>query len=112
MSNRCLSNEQRITYLNDMDVPKFLKYKDIWLRNVSLEWLIQGHITEERALTVVDQSEEALNFQGMDKDLINLERCIKLKEKTVYQKSEVNVDKNVNNCCIALFTHHSSSDKQ
>lgn len=48
----------------------------------------------------------------MDKNLVNRDRCIKLKDRTVYHHSDVNLDKNVNNCCVSLFAHHIKTDKQ
>lgn len=33
-----------------MTYPKFLEMKSQWLKNLKMEWLIMGHLTEEEAL--------------------------------------------------------------
>lgn len=65
-----------------------------WLENVSLEWLVQGHLTEQDCVEVCNLAEKALNFNAIDKRILNQERCIKLKDKSVYDVTEVNIDKN------------------
>ena len=36
------------------------RLKKIWLKNISLNWLIQGHLTKDDALKMVHITEESL----------------------------------------------------
>jgi len=39
--------------LEQLDYGMFMEMKDQhWLKNVSLEWLIQGHVSQEEAVTI------------------------------------------------------------
>jgi len=48
----------------------------------------------------------------MDSSLINRERCIKLKERTVYNRTAINVDNNINNAFVAVFMATGKADRQ
>lgn len=105
LASRTLTIEQRIAYLEAMDLDTLKVFQKRWLNNLTLEWLVQGHLTQAEALEAINNAEAALNFKTMDKSLVNKERCVRLKDRTVYQQSKVNEDKNVNNCIITLFAH-------
>ena len=46
-------NEQKtydlIDTLKQIDFKVFLQMKELWLKNITFEWLIQGHIKQEQA---------------------------------------------------------------
>jgi len=46
MCSDAINSDEELAVVNDLDFDKFLKYKLVWLQNLSLEWLIQGHVTE------------------------------------------------------------------
>ena len=74
-----------------------------FLQTISLEWLIQGHITEEKALNIVNRCEEQLNFKNGDPYLVRVDRCMKLNSNTAWELSDVNIDENANSACRSVF---------
>ena len=45
-----------------MTFEKFLALKSQWLTKMHLTWLIQGHLTQEDALSMVDVAEKSLDY--------------------------------------------------
>ena len=75
-------------------------------------WLIQGHLTKEDALKMVEATEGALTFRRISEDDIQCSRCIKFKDKTVYNLEQDNVSKdNPNSVCKAIFQDEVEADK-
>ena len=58
--------------------------KETFLRNLEMIWLIQGHLTEQDALEMVDTTEKAIKFNRISEDDIEVSRCIRLDDRTVY----------------------------
>lgn len=73
------------------------------MKNLSFEWLIQGHLTESDALKMVEIAENLIQSQTIDKDEITRRRCVKPKSKSVYEYNQVNTDENVNNAIAVVF---------
>jgi len=78
-----------------------------------LTWLIQGHLTEENALNMVDVAENSLAYTRISKDDINYNRLVKLNDRSVYnlERSNFNAD-NPNSACQAIFCHAFDTDKE
>ena len=36
-----------------------------WLKNIKTEWLIMGHLTENEALSIVNDSEASLTYKQL-----------------------------------------------
>lgn len=45
-----------------MTYEKFLAMKAEWLNKMHLTWLVQGHLSQDQALNVVDIAENALDY--------------------------------------------------
>ena len=78
-----------------------------------LTWLIQGHLTEDDALKMVEVAEKSLDYTRINKDDINYTRLVKLKDRSVYnlEHSNMNAD-NPNSACEAIFSHTYDTDKE
>ena len=74
-----------------MDFAQFLAYKDQWLQNINMKWLITGHLTEEDALKMVDITETSIDFNKIDAGEVTLSRCVKLHKGTIYNYENKNV---------------------
>ena len=68
-------------------------------------------MTQEDALKIVDATEGSIKFQRIAKEAIELPRCIKLKDKTVYEYEQTNVSpKNPNSCVEVIHAHRMDDD--
>ena len=76
--DRIIDLYERLTY------DKFMQLKQVWLKNISLTWLIQGHLTQESALKMVQSTEVALAFSPISTSDIECFRLVKLQNQTVY----------------------------
>ena len=76
--------EEIVAGFESITYEKFLAMKVEWLKNIHLTWLIQGHLSQESALKMIDTAESALNYQKMSKNDINYRRLVKLNDRTVY----------------------------
>lgn len=71
-----------------------------------LTWLIQGHLTEQDAIQMVQTAETALAYKHVDKDDISKGRLVKLTDRSIYTFERSNeVESNPNSVCEALFIH-------
>ena len=95
-----------------MTFEKFLILKNQWLRNMHLTWLIQGHLSQESALSMASIAEEALNYQPVRKSDIDFSRLVKLSDRTIYnfEQSNHSAD-NPNSACDVRFAHQFDVDK-
>lgn len=88
-----------------MTFEQFTELKRRWLTNLHPEWLIQGHLTGDEALELVDIAEEALNFDRITEDEVELRRCVRLDPSSIYSFEKKNkVETNPNSCIIATFS--------
>ena len=78
--------------LKQFDFKRFLNLKDAWLSNISLEWLIQGHIKQQEASELVEKAEDAFSYNRMSKEAFLSSRLVKMRDRTCYNLSEVNLD--------------------
>ena len=101
-----------IAEYESMTFEKFLSLKNQWLSKMHLTWLIQGHLTKEDALSMVDVAEKSLAYTRISKDELNYTRLVKLNDRSVYslEKSNENAD-NPNSACEAIFSHTFDTDK-
>ena len=86
-----------------------------WLRNISILWLIQGHLTQEDALKMVEVAESSIKFNRIQESDINLPRCIKLNDLTVYNFEHSNESARNPNSCINVihaYEHDIDMDKE
>jgi secreted Zn-dependent insulinase-like peptidase len=74
-----------------------------WMKNLSFQWLIQGHLTESDALKMVEIAENAISSQPMNADDIVKRRCVKPQSMSVYEFNQINSDENVNNAIAVVF---------
>lgn len=97
--------EKLLKATNDMTFKQFTALKSRWLENLHPEWLIQGHLTGSEALELVDIAEEALSFDRITEDEVELRRCVKLEPRSVYSFEKKNkLDTNPNSCIIVTFS--------
>ena len=54
-----LSIEQQKEMIEKFTYESFVDYSEIWLQNTSRTWFITGHLTEKKALEVVQNSKQA-----------------------------------------------------
>jgi secreted Zn-dependent insulinase-like peptidase len=50
----------------ELTFEKFLQMKSKWLNNFRTEWLVMGHLTEEEARLLVQESEKQLIYRHFD----------------------------------------------
>ena len=75
-------------------------------------WLIQGHLTEEDALKMVNETESALTFTKLNSNQIPTSRCVRLRDRTVYYIEKENpLASNPNSVCSAVFQDVVEVDK-
>jgi len=90
----------------------FMELKEDWLRNLHLEWLIQGHLEKEDAIKMVKIAEESLGHNHISRDDIDRSRCVKLADKTVVNYKQYNTNKDSQNSgYIVMFSHASDRDR-
>ena len=91
--------EQLIVQLDQMTFERFLSMKKEWLRSLAIRWFIHGHLNEEDALKMVDQAENSIEFTRINRDDLQLERTVKLEDRTVYSYERENESpENPNSC--------------
>jgi hypothetical protein len=44
--------------------------KQYWLNNLDLIWLIEGHLTKESALKMVQTAEDAIKFRRLNREAV------------------------------------------
>lgn len=66
--------------------------KKKWLQNVSFQWLIQGHLSEEQAKGIALGAKQSLAHKPIDKEALKdaIKGMIKLPDKTVFDYMEMN----------------------
>ena len=102
--NKSCTNLQLVEKCEKLTFDKFLDMKSKFLQNLEMIWLIQGHLTKEDALQMVETTENALTFRRISEDDISAGRCIRLKDRTIYSFEKDNIsEKNPNSCCKAVF---------
>jgi len=75
------------------------------MKNLYPEWLIQGHLTSDEAIEMVEVAEKALNFNRILKEEVELRRCIRMDPKTVYSYENTDKsEKNPNSCVCVCFS--------
>ena len=96
----------------NMTFEKFLALKSQWLDKMHLTWLIQGHLTAENAMNMVNVAENALAYTRISKDDINYVRLVKLNDRTIYsfEKSNMNPE-NPNSACSTMFAYRFDNNK-
>jgi secreted Zn-dependent insulinase-like peptidase len=79
--------------------------KSKWLNNFRTEWLVMGHLTEEEARLLVQESEKQLIYRHYDgKEEIPNTRLVQLQPRSVYDYQEINEDPaNPNSAVLAVF---------
>ena len=91
--------EEQREELTKLTYDQFMEFKDNWLKNIHMTWLIQGHLLEEDALKMVRVAEEAIDFNRIEEAEVILPRCMKLNPGTIYNFESKNVlAKSANSC--------------
>ena len=109
--NMYLSVKDLISEAEKLDYDTFITTQKTWLQNLNIRWLIQGHLTKEEALKIVDATENSIKFNRIDKNTLDLPRCIKLRDKTVYQYEIKNISpKNPNSCVEVIHAYMMDED--
>lgn len=74
-----------IRVMEEMSYAKFKRFKEKFFKNLSFQWLICGHLTEERALKLCDIALESLDHRPIDRDeLLLYQQLIKLPDRSVH----------------------------
>lgn len=84
--------DEHISQLKQFDFLRFLKLKEIWLKDITFEWLIQGHIKQQQAIELVEKAENAFKYNRIEKEDFQSARLVKMRDKTCYSFSEVSID--------------------
>lgn len=81
-----------IQILDELSFEKFQEMKKKWLQNVSFQWLIQGHLTEEEAKEIARSAQASLVHKPLQKSQLKdaIKGMIKLPNKTVLDYEEMN----------------------
>ena len=67
-------------------------------------------MTKDEALKIVDATENSIKFQRIDRDNLDLPRCVKLRDKTVYQYEIKNTCPNNPNSCVEVIHAYRMDD--
>ena len=73
------------------------------MKDLSLEWLIQGHISKEEAIFLAKQNSEIICESNNKRIQKQGTPSIKLNEKTVYNITSTNQDSNPNNAVLVAY---------
>lgn len=81
-----------IQILDELSFEKFQEMKKKWLQNVSFQWLIQGHLTEEEAKEIARSAQASLVHKPLQMSQLKdaIKGMIKLPNKTVLDYEEMN----------------------
>lgn len=97
--------------ITKMSFEDFMRLKDRWLSSLELTWLIQGHLTAQEALSLVNTAESSLKFERITEEDVLLKRCVRLNDRIVYQYTKPNKDeKNPNSFCSSSFAYKLDND--
>lgn len=97
---------QLINEFEAITYEQFLEMKKRWLRQMHLTWLVQGHLTQDEALNMVDIAEKALAYVPIPKSEVNFMRLVKLGDRSVYNFEEANVNEdNPNSCTESMWMY-------
>ena len=106
------SLEDLAVELERLTFDQFKSTQQQWLRNISILWLIQGHLTENDALKIVDLAENSIEFNRINESDVSLNRCVKLKDRTVYEFERSNKNpRNPNSCIKVIHSYEIDSDR-
>ena len=87
-----------------MTFDDFTMMKKKWLKNLSLQWLIQGHLSQEDALKMVEITEQSLQSKMIAKEDCDMYRLVKFQDKTVYNYDVLHKNPdNPNSCVVSYF---------
>ena len=88
-----------------MDFETFLSLKKNFLQNLDMVWLITGHLDEKEALKIVECTENSLKFKRIsEEDVESSSRCVKLRDRTVYNLENQNLlSNNPNSACKCIW---------
>ena len=105
--------------LENLDYKKFAQFKDNFFKNLTFQWLICGHLTQERALHLCDIALDSLNYRPINRDDILLyQQLVKLPSRSVHNFDKGRVEDkdleiwkevnsgdnpNPNSCCFSYF---------
>ena len=69
-----------------------------------MEWLIAGHLTQNEALTIIQQSQYSLTYTPLDSSQIHLSRLVQLPAHSVHDYELLNSDPaNPNSAVLSIF---------
>ena len=68
-------------------------------------WFISGHLDEQDALKIVECTENSLAFKRISEDDVeSSKRCVKLRDRTVYNLEDQNLmSNNPNSACKSIW---------
>lgn len=91
------SVEESMAALMDIDFDQFLEFQAKFLRSVKLQWLITGHLDEERAMNLFNIAKTAIDHRVLNQDeIIYYEQQVRLPDNSVHDLSEVNPSASTN----------------
>ena len=63
--------------------------KSKWLGSFKMQWLVQGHLTQESAVNIVERACQAIGYKPEHDNMPNeYKRMVKLEPNTVFNFSE------------------------
>jgi hypothetical protein len=68
-----------------------------------MEWFLMGHLTEEEAVKIVNDSEKSFKFKPISEDDVSENRIIRLPTNYLAEFEEVNEDTNNPNSAIMVL---------
>ena len=75
----------QIQILDELTFDKFTGLKEKWLKNISFEWLIQGHLVEEKAIKIAESARNSINHRPLlASDLPAPKGMLRIPNNTVY----------------------------
>lgn len=57
-----------INIMENLTYEEFNEFKTRFFRNLRFEWLVCGHLTQERALNICDTALQSIDHKSLDKD--------------------------------------------
>lgn len=84
--------------------------KENWMKNLTFDWLVQGHLTRAQAWELVDRTcEKITNYKEIVKPIV-VRKYLNLAPRSLLNTEKTNVDENVNNGFIAVWQCCPESD--
>lgn len=92
-----MSSKTMTQILKELDFDAFMDLKKDWLKQLSAEWLIQGHIDEDECVQMVKLAEDCLDSSFLKSDDCERLRIFKIMDRSVYNFEQYNKNEDSQN---------------